>query len=40
MRLISVVMGEADNKIRNQDIMSLLNYGFSIATDFKSVSSL
>ncbi len=29
MRLISVVMGEADNKIRNQDIMSLLNYGFS-----------
>lgn len=32
MRLISVVMGEADNKIRNQDIMSLLNYGF---TNFK-----
>lgn len=29
MRLISVVMGEADNKIRNQDIMTLLNYGFS-----------
>lgn len=29
MRLISVVMGETDNKIRNQDIMSLLNYGFS-----------
>lgn len=29
MRLISVVMGESDNKIRNQDIMTLLNYGFS-----------
>lgn len=29
MRLISVVMGEEDNKIRNQDIMTLLNYGFS-----------
>lgn len=29
MRLISVVMGEPDNKVRNQDIMSLLNYGFS-----------
>ena len=29
MRLVSVVMGEADNKVRNQDIMTLLNYGFS-----------
>lgn len=29
MRLISVVMGEDNNKIRNQDIISLLNYGFS-----------
>lgn len=29
MRLISVVMGEAENKVRNQDIMTLLNYGFS-----------
>ena len=29
MRLISVVMGEKDNKIRNEDTISLLNYGFS-----------
>lgn len=29
MRLISVVMGEENNKIRNQDTISLLNYGFS-----------
>ena len=29
MRLISVVMGEESNKIRNQDTMELLNYGFS-----------
>lgn len=29
MRLISVVMGEENNKIRNQDTMELLNYGFS-----------
>ncbi len=29
MRLISVVMGEDNNKIRNQDIITLLNYGFS-----------
>ncbi|MCH5166302.1 MAG: D-alanyl-D-alanine carboxypeptidase [Erysipelotrichales bacterium] len=29
MRLVSVVMGEADNKVRNQDIMTLLNHGFS-----------
>lgn len=29
MRLIAVVMGEENNKIRNQDIISLLNYGFS-----------
>lgn len=29
MRLISVVMGEASNKIRNQDTMELLNYGFA-----------
>lgn len=29
MRLISVVMGEENNQIRNQDTMELLNYGFS-----------
>ncbi|MBO5475429.1 MAG: D-alanyl-D-alanine carboxypeptidase [Bacilli bacterium] len=29
MRLISVVMGEENNKVRNQDTMELLNYGFS-----------
>lgn len=29
LRLISVVMGEENNKIRNQDTISLLNYGFS-----------
>lgn len=29
MRLISVVMGEDNNKVRNQDIITLLNYGFS-----------
>lgn len=29
MRLISVVMGEENNKIRNEDTISLLNYGFS-----------
>lgn len=29
MRLISVVMGEESNKIRNQDTMELLNYGFT-----------
>lgn len=29
MRLISVVMGEENNKIRNQDTISLLNYGFA-----------
>ncbi len=29
MRLIAVVMGEADNKIRNQDIITMLNYGFA-----------
>lgn len=29
MRLISVVMGEANNNIRNQDTMELLNYGFA-----------
>lgn len=29
MRLISVVMGEENNKIRNQDTMELLNYGFA-----------
>lgn len=29
MRLISVVMGEENNQIRNQDTISLLNYGFS-----------
>lgn len=29
MRLISVVMGEENNNIRNQDTMELLNYGFS-----------
>lgn len=29
MRLISVVMGEENNSIRNQDTMELLNYGFA-----------
>lgn len=29
MRLISVVMGEENNNIRNQETMELLNYGFS-----------
>ena len=29
MRLISVVMGEESNKIRNEDTVNLLNYGFS-----------
>ncbi len=29
MRLISVVMGEANNNIRNQDTIELLNYGFA-----------
>lgn len=29
MRLISVVMGEESNKIRNEDTIALLNYGFS-----------
>jgi len=29
MRLIAVVMGEENNKIRNQDIITLLNYGYS-----------
>ena len=29
MRLISVVMGEEDNNIRNDDTVELLNYGFS-----------
>lgn len=29
LRLISVVMGEENNNIRNQDTMELLNYGFS-----------
>ncbi len=29
MRLISVVMGEENNNIRNQDTMELLNYGFA-----------
>lgn len=29
MRLISVVMGEENNQIRNKDTISLLNYGFS-----------
>lgn len=28
MRLISVVMGETDNKTRNEDTIKLLNYGF------------
>lgn len=29
MRLISVVMGEENNNIRNQDTIELLNYGFA-----------
>ena len=29
MRLISVVMGEENNNIRNQDTMELLNFGFA-----------
>lgn len=43
MRLISVVMGEENNKIRNQDTISLLNYGFSnfkIETILKSDADL
>ena len=43
MRLISVVMGEENNKIRNQDTIALLNYGFSnfkIETILKSDADL
>lgn len=29
LRLISVVMGESSNKVRNEDTINLLNYGFS-----------
>ena len=28
LRLIAVVLGEQDNKVRNQEVMNLLDYGF------------